>query len=204
MNKLLFVSIISVLLVAGCSDKDEPATVKTEPGMLERMKESTSNAMTDMKDAAGNAMEKTGEMASDTADAVGDAARDIKESASDMATSAAGAVTAAAGDAKDKAGEMVADATEAVAEMSDDMDDGGAVGQQVYQRSCQSCHAMGVAGSPKLADKAAWAPRIALGMDALVASVIKGKGIMPPRGACASCSDGDIKAAVQYMVSQSR
>jgi cytochrome c5 len=63
---------------------------------------------------------------------------------------------------------------------------------------------MGVAGAPKQGDKAAWAPRIATGMDALVASAINGKNIMPPRGACASCSDDDIKAAVQYMVSQSK
>ena len=77
-------------------------------------------------------------------------------------------------------------------------------GQQVYKNSCQSCHAAGVAGAPKLGDKAAWAPRIATGMDALVASSINGKGIMPPKGACASCSDDDLKASVEYMVSESQ
>ena len=82
--------------------------------------------------------------------------------------------------------------------------DGGVSGQQVYQNSCQSCHAVGVAGAPKLGDKAAWAPRIAAGMDALMASSINGKNVMPPRGACASCSDDDLKAAVEYMVSQSK
>ena len=82
--------------------------------------------------------------------------------------------------------------------------DGGVSGQQVYKNSCQSCHASGVAGSPKLGDKAAWAPRIAAGMDAMVASAINGKGIMPPKGGCASCSDADIQASVEYMVSQSK
>ena len=77
-------------------------------------------------------------------------------------------------------------------------------GQQVYKNSCQACHAAGVAGAPKLGDKAVWAPRIATGMDALVASAINGKGIMPPKGACASCSDDDLKAAVEYMVSASQ
>ena len=77
-------------------------------------------------------------------------------------------------------------------------------GQQVYKNSCQACHAAGVAGAPKLGDKALWAPRIATGMDALVASAINGKGIMPPKGACASCSDDDLKAAVEYMVSASQ
>ena len=77
-------------------------------------------------------------------------------------------------------------------------------GQQVYKNSCQACHAAGVAGAPKLGDKAVWAPRIATGIDALVASSINGKGIMPPKGACASCSDDDLKAAVEYMVSASQ
>ena len=77
-------------------------------------------------------------------------------------------------------------------------------GQQVYKNSCQACHAAGVAGAPKLGDKAVWAPRIAMGMDAMVASAINGKGIMPPKGACASCSDDDLKAAVEYMVSASQ
>jgi cytochrome c5 len=77
-------------------------------------------------------------------------------------------------------------------------------GQQVYQTSCQACHATGAANAPKLGDKEAWAPRIATGMDALVGSVMKGKNAMPPKGACAACSDDDLKAAVEYMVSQSQ
>jgi len=77
-------------------------------------------------------------------------------------------------------------------------------GEQVYQKSCQACHATGAAGAPKLGDKGAWAPRIATGMDALAANSIKGKGVMPPKGGCAGCSDDDIKAAVEYMVSQSK
>jgi cytochrome c5 len=77
-------------------------------------------------------------------------------------------------------------------------------GQQTYMNSCQACHATGAAGAPKLGDKDAWAPRIATGMDALLATSIAGKGAMPPRGACASCSDDDLKAAIEYMVSQSQ
>jgi cytochrome c5 len=50
-----------------------------------------------------------------------------------------------------------------------------------------------------LTDKAAWAPRLALGLDGLTASVIKGKGAMPPKGG-STASDADIKVAVQYML----
>ncbi len=77
-------------------------------------------------------------------------------------------------------------------------------GQKVYQTSCQACHASGAAGAPKTGDKEAWAPRIATGMDAMVANAINGKAAMPPRGACASCTDEDIRAAVEYMVGQSQ
>jgi cytochrome c5 len=60
-----------------------------------------------------------------------------------------------------------------------------------------------VAGSPKFGDKVAWAPRIKTGIDAMTASVIKGKGIMPPKGG-SSASDADIRSAVEYMVSAAK
>lgn len=69
----------------------------------------------------------------------------------------------------------------------------------LYAQNCQTCHAAGVANAPKLGDKAAWAPRLAQGVDGLTASAIKGKGAMPPRGG-SSASDADIKAVVAYMV----
>jgi cytochrome c5 len=71
----------------------------------------------------------------------------------------------------------------------------------LYTQACQVCHAAGVAGAPKLGDKAAWSPRLALGVDGLTASVVKGKGAMPPKGG-STASDADIKATVAYMVEQ--
>lgn len=76
-------------------------------------------------------------------------------------------------------------------------------GKAVYDRVCVACHQVSVAGSPRLGDKAAWAPRIQTGMDSLVQSVMKGKGAMPPR-AGAGVSDQEIRAAVEFMVSQSK
>ncbi|MEO6319911.1 MAG: c-type cytochrome [Polaromonas sp.] len=76
--------------------------------------------------------------------------------------------------------------------------DSGA-GEALYKQACVACHAAGVAGSPKFGDKAAWAPRIQTGIDALTTSVIKGKGAMPPKGGSAA-SDADIHSAVVYMV----
>jgi cytochrome c5 len=73
-------------------------------------------------------------------------------------------------------------------------------GKSVYSSACTVCHAAGVAGAPKTGDKAAWAPRLKAGTAALVATAIKGKGAMPPKGGNLSLSDADIKAAVDYMV----
>ena len=77
-------------------------------------------------------------------------------------------------------------------------------GKAVYDGSCQACHAAGVAGAPKLGDKAAWAPRLGAGAAALQASAIKGKNAMPPKGGNLSLPDADVKAAVDYMVSQAK
>ncbi|HEV7912912.1 MAG TPA: c-type cytochrome [Albitalea sp.] len=73
----------------------------------------------------------------------------------------------------------------------------------LYNQSCSACHVAGVAGAPKLGDKAAWAPRVSQGVDALTASVIKGKGAMPPKGGT-SASDAEIKTVVSYMVNAAK
>ena len=75
-------------------------------------------------------------------------------------------------------------------------------GQKIYQKSCQACHATGAAGAPKLGDKDAWAPRIAKGNDALLSSVKNGLKAMPPKGTCMSCSEDELRAAMEYMVGQ--
>lgn len=80
----------------------------------------------------------------------------------------------------------------------------GANGEGVYKQACAVCHAAGVAGAPKLGDKSAWGPRIAKGNDALYASGLKGKGAMPAKGGNSALADADVKAAIDYMVSQTK
>lgn len=107
-----------------------------------------------------------------------DAAQDVTETVAAETEQAAPA--AAAGDAPDLA-----------------------VGKALYNKACMVCHAAGVAGAPKLGDKAGWAPYIATGMEAMVKVAIEGKGAMPPRGA-SNASDEELRAAVAYMVSESQ
>ena len=73
----------------------------------------------------------------------------------------------------------------------------------LYTQTCAVCHVAGVAGAPKIGDKAAWAPRIGQGVDALVASVVKGKGAMPPKGG-STASDAEIKTVVAWMVGSAK
>jgi cytochrome c5 len=77
-------------------------------------------------------------------------------------------------------------------------------GKKVFDTICMACHATGAAGAPKFGDKAAWAPRIKLGNEALYASAIKGKAAMPPKGGAVNLADADVKAAVDYMVAGSK
>lgn len=102
------------------------------------------------------------------------------------------------------AGPKVAAVTAAPAAPAASAAPGKADGKKVYDTACMACHATGAAGAPKLGDKAAWAPRLKAGTDALYASSVKGKGAMPPKGGNASLSDAEVKAAVDFLVAGSK
>lgn len=71
-------------------------------------------------------------------------------------------------------------------------------GEEVFKGQCAACHATGAAGAPKLADAAAWGPRIKTGFEALVQSALKGKGAMAPQGG-GDFNDTEIARGVAYM-----
>ncbi|CAN0578485.1 unnamed protein product, partial [Ectocarpus sp. 12 AP-2014] len=75
-------------------------------------------------------------------------------------------------------------------------------GNEVYDAACMACHNTGAAGAPKLGDAGAWSGRVEKGLDTLVSHAINGFNAMPAKGGCGSCSDEDIEAAVEYMVSE--
>ncbi|WP_286237639.1 c-type cytochrome [Neptuniibacter halophilus] len=75
-------------------------------------------------------------------------------------------------------------------------------GQAIYEKHCKACHEAGVGNAPKPGDKAAWEPRIAKGVDAMLQTVVSGKGAMPPKGTCMSCDEATLKAAVEVLIAQ--
>lgn len=82
--------------------------------------------------------------------------------------------------------------------------DSMATGKAVYEKSCSVCHASGVAGAPKVGDKQAWSEGIGDGIDSLVQIAINGQGAMPPKGGNAALTDDEVKAAVHFMVQESK
>jgi cytochrome c5 len=78
------------------------------------------------------------------------------------------------------------------------------MGKAVYEKTCAACHATGVAGAPKVGDKAAWAEHLAEGTEHLVQVAIKGEGAMPPKGGNPALSEEEVRAAVNYMIELSR
>lgn len=85
---------------------------------------------------------------------------------------------------------------------------GSTDGKTIFGNLCQSCHQTGVAGAPKLGDKPTWAPRIAEGVETLIKHATEGytgkTGVMPPKGGNPALNDAQIKATVEWMVSQSK
>ena len=85
---------------------------------------------------------------------------------------------------------------------------GAPSGQAVYEANCANCHSGGFGGfftgAPKVGKKKDWQELIPKGVDALTANTISGIGKMAARGECETCSDEDIRAAIEYMVTASQ
>jgi cytochrome c5 len=80
-------------------------------------------------------------------------------------------------------------------------------GEDVFNAACTACHGQGIAGAPRMGDKAAWAARIAQGTATLYKHAIEGfqgkSGLMPPKGGRTDLPDDVIRLGVDYMVSNS-
>ena len=76
-------------------------------------------------------------------------------------------------------------------------------GKQVVDEVCSGCHAAGLHGAPRIGDRLEWITRARRGVDELVASAIRGHGEMPARGGVAALFDGEMRAAVGFMLQES-
>ncbi len=84
-----------------------------------------------------------------------------------------------------------------------DVGSGEKAGKRIYQNYCAGCHLSGGGGAPKFGDAADWSPLLAPGMEQVYKNAINGIGGMPARGNCQSCTDEQVKQAVDYIVKNS-
>jgi len=90
-------------------------------------------------------------------------------------------------------------AKEDVVEVTVNAASGARTGDVLYNTYCIACHSIGLANAPKAGDSAAWTKLLEVGMDNLVASAVKGKNIMPPKGTCGDCSNEELEDAITFM-----
>jgi cytochrome c5 len=83
---------------------------------------------------------------------------------------------------------------------------GSLTGEKVYGQVCKTCHEAGIAGAPKIGDKAAWSARIAQGEKIAVQHALAGfqgkTGMMPHKGGNPDLTDDEVQRAVVYMANQ--
>ena len=82
-------------------------------------------------------------------------------------------------------------------------------GKTIYDHLCTSCHTAGIAGAPKLGNKAMWGPRIKEGLATLIKHATEGYhgpdgNFMPPKGGNPALNDAQVKAAVTWIVDQAK
>ena len=74
-------------------------------------------------------------------------------------------------------------------------------GEAIYVQYCASCHNAGVAEAPVLGDKEQWSWRLNKSEEELLQRTIEGiPPGMPKKGLCLSCTDEQLKDAIDYMV----
>lgn len=144
--------------------------------------------------AAGETADKARAVAAETVESAKEIASDVADKAKEMAAAVTGAQQSPAAPAATPSTAAPSTAAPDTAAAA------GKPGDQVYNSACIACHITGVANAPKLDDKAAWEPRAATGVSALVQSVLKGKGAMPPKGGAMALTDADIENGVRYML----
>jgi cytochrome c5 len=74
-------------------------------------------------------------------------------------------------------------------------------GKVIFGNLCTGCHSSGAGGAPTL-DTAHWAARIAQGKDTLYNAALHGLRAMPPKGGNPALTEDQVKATVDWMVSQ--
>jgi len=178
MRIAVFVIVLAIsIALVGCEKEESKPAPEQQTTSAPKPAES-SQAVQQAEQMAQETKEKVEQMAEQAKEKVDQAVEQTQEKAAQI---------------EQKAQDMVQTATAALSS-----------GQSVYDKNCAACHKLGIAGAPKTGDKAAWAPHIESGIDHLTQNAINGVGKMPPKGGNSMLTDDEVRAAVEYIVEQSR
>ena len=183
MKKLFCLMFLAMFLTACSSDSNEPAE---QPAARE--------AQPAGETATQKAVDATREMK----DQVVEKAAEVKDATVELAEKTAEAVSTKAAEIEEGARELAQQGADKLAALSPSA---AALekGSTIYQQNCRSCHDSGVMGAPKLGDE-----RYSADLETLVENSINGIGRMPARGGNKTLTDAEVRAAVEYMVEESK
>lgn len=182
MKKLLCLMIIA-LLMAACSSDSTDTAAQPQP--------SESQSATDVVQQTTDAVKRATDQVVEKGQELKEEAREYAEKASEVAAERVQDLQSGAQRLADEGSTRLA----ALVPSAVDFDRG----RSVYQQSCSNCHDGGLMGAPKIGHS-----RYSADIEVLTENTIKGIGRMPARGGNPRLSDDDIRAAVEYMVEQSK
>lgn len=197
MNRITWSVVVMAAALAACSGKTDSTTASTGAGST-APSSSTTASDTTVGNGSGTNTTAAATASANSADTSASPAAAVGAPTSTPAAAANSSAATTTADASSASNTGVMGASAG----------GSGKGQQVFSQTCVACHGAGVAGAPKVGDKADWGPRIAQGQQTLYQHALNGfqgkKGVMPPKGGNTALPDADVKAAVDYMVAQAK
>ncbi|HMB16817.1 MAG TPA: c-type cytochrome [Pelovirga sp.] len=184
MRKLLILVFVALFMVACSNDSTETAQ-SSEPASK----------------PAEDTVQRATDTVKETTDQVVEKAQELKDEAGQYVDKASDAVAAKAEELETGAENMVKQGSDRLAALTPSAMAANTFerGSEIYQKNCSSCHSSGIMGAPKLGDD-----RYSADIEELVTNSINGIGRMPARGGNRNLSDEDVRAAVEYMVEESK
>lgn len=201
MKKMSFILLCCSAFLVACDKASEEVSNATNE-MTEKVDEGIDNAIDSTveiaKDTTEKVVEETKEEVSNVVDSAKASAKDVIDSVKDTTTEEVSDIT-------NKSDTVAAASKESISEPGSSVD--LEEGEKIFKTNCIACHGSGIAGSPKIGEKADWDKRIAKGKAVLIDHAINGfRGeegyYMPAKGGSKDLSDQQVANVVEYMISK--
>lgn len=201
---IIFLTFAVCLAFSGCSkEESQPASSKTSEPVQQPAE--TTQVIKQAEQVVEQAQEKIAKVAEQSKEKVAEVTEQAKDKAAEVTEQAKEKMAVVTKQTEEKVTQVKVGAQSLLGAVSGNLaavSSSTISGEDIYSKSCSSCHRSGIIGAPKTGDKTAWAPLINGGIDKLEQNSIKGLGKMPAKGGNSKLTDAEVKAAVGYMVEQ--